>query len=99
MNGHRRATRGGGDTERQEFEAWAKFSLVVAAVAALFLVIASGSWGASSGYYTTDRSTPPFTDFVRDLFVNHGVELLLAALIIAAAALGGLQIAREEEYD
>jgi hypothetical protein len=40
-----------------------------------------------------------YDDFATDLFVNHGFELVVAALIIAAATLGGLQIAREEEYD
>lgn len=73
--------------------------LIAITVTALFLVIATGDWGASNGFVPTERSNAAYTDFARDLFDNHGFELVVAALIIAAAALGGLQIAREEEYD
>jgi len=62
-------------------------------------VIGTGSWGAEAGYATTDNTYAPYQDFARDLFQHHGLELVLSALIIAAATLGGLQIAREEEFD
>jgi len=62
-------------------------------------VIGSGDWGAASGYAPTERSNAAYTDFAQDLFQNHGFELVVASLIIAAAALGGLQIAREEDFD
>jgi len=62
-------------------------------------VIGTGSWGADAGYATTDRSYAPYQQFAKDLFDHHGFELVLSALIIAAATLGGLQIAREEEFD
>jgi NADH:ubiquinone oxidoreductase subunit 6 (subunit J) len=73
--------------------------LIAVTLAALFLVIGTGSWGPDAGFAPSERSNAPYADFARDLFDNHGFELILSALIIAAAALGGLQIAREEEYD
>jgi NADH:ubiquinone oxidoreductase subunit 6 (subunit J) len=82
-----------------EAESVGKVVLVGVALTALFLVIGSGDWGEASGYGPTDRANAPYTAFARDLFENHGFELTIASLIIAAAALGGLQIAREEEYD
>ncbi len=82
-----------------EAESASKLALVALVVVALFLVIASGDWGAGNGFPVTERSTATYGDFARDLFDHHGFELVVAALIIAAAALGGLQIAREEEYD
>jgi NADH:ubiquinone oxidoreductase subunit 6 (subunit J) len=82
-----------------ERESASKLVLVGVALAALFLVIGSSDWGASGGFAPTERSNAAYTDFARDLFDNHGFELVIAALIIAAAALGGLQIAREEEFD
>ena len=88
-----------GTTRIGETESVGKMALVGIALVALFLVIGSGGWGAAQGYDATDRANSPYADFARDLFQNHGFELTLAALIIAGAALGGLQIAREEEYD
>ena len=82
-----------------EVESVSKLVLIGLVVVTLFLVIGSGDWGASNGFAPTERSNAPYTDFARDLFDHHGFELVIAALIIAAAALGGLQIAREEEYD
>ena len=76
-----------------------KLALVGIALIALFLVIGSGGWGAAQGFDATDRANSPYADFARDLFEKHGFELTLSALIIAGAALGGLQIAREEDYD
>lgn len=78
--------------------AW-KLVLVGITLVALFLVIGSSDWGAAGGFAPTERSNAAYGDFARDLFDNHGFELVVSALIIAAAALGGLQIAREEEYD
>ena len=80
-------------------ESIGKLLLVGTALLALLLVIGSGGWGASEGFVPTDRSNAPYAGFAADLFQNHGFELALSALIIAGAALGGLQIAREEEYD
>jgi NADH:ubiquinone oxidoreductase subunit 6 (subunit J) len=85
--------------QRGEIESAGKFVLIGIAVVALFLVIGTGNWGADDGYAPTERTYAPYTDFARDLFDHHGFELVLAALIIFAATLGGLQIAREEEYD
>ena len=82
-----------------EIDSVAKFILVGVTLVVLFLVIGSGNWGASAGFQPTERSNAAYTDFARDLFDHHGFELVIAALIIAAAALGGLQIAREEEFD
>lgn len=82
-----------------EIDAAAKFVLIGVTLVALFLVIGTGNWGASAGFGPTARSNAAYDAFARDLFDNHGFELVLAALIIAAAALGGLQIAREEEFD
>ncbi len=82
-----------------ERESASKLVLVGITLVALFLVIGSSDWGASAGFAPSERSNAAYTDFARDLFDNHGFELIVAALIIAAAALGGLQIAREEEYD
>ena len=82
-----------------EAESAGKLALILIVVTVLFLVIGSGDWGAGNGFAVSDRSVAPYGDFARDLFDHHGFELVLAALIIAAAALGGLQIAREEEYD
>ena len=82
-----------------ELESTSKLVLVGVTLAALFLVIGSADWGASGGFAPSERSNAPYADFARDLFDNHGFELVLSALIIAAAALGGLQIAREEEFD
>jgi hypothetical protein len=82
-----------------EAESASKLALIFIVVAVLFLVIGSGDWGAGNGFDVTERSTAAYGDFARDLFDHHGFELVIAALIIAAAALGGLQIAREEEYD
>ena len=90
---------GGGVVERGEIESAAKFVLIAITVGSLFLVIGTGSWGADAGYATTDRSYAPYQQFAKDLFDHHGFELVLSALIIAAATLGGLQIAREEEFD
>jgi len=69
------------------------------AVVALFLVISTGSWGPEAGFAPTERSTSAYDDFAVELFVTHGFELVILALIIAAAVLGGLQIAREEDYE
>jgi len=85
--------------ERPEIETAAKVILAGIAIAALFLIIAEGDWSAGAGFAPSDRSNVAYDDFATDLFVNHGFELVVAALIIAAATLGGLQIAREEEYD
>jgi NADH:ubiquinone oxidoreductase subunit 6 (subunit J) len=85
--------------ERDEVEAAAKLTLMIVTISALFLVIGTGNWGPDAGYAPSERSVAPYTEFAKDLFVQHGFELVLAALIIAAATLGGLQIAREEEYD
>lgn len=82
-----------------ELESASKLVLVAITLGALFLVIGSADWGASGGFAPTERSNAAYTDFARDLFDNHGFELVVSSLIIAAAALGGLQIAREEEYD
>ena len=76
-----------------------KLIVVGSALVALFLVIGSGSWTGGDGFVATDRGNAAYGDFARDLFEHHGFELALSALIIAGAALGGLQIAREEEYD
>jgi len=85
--------------ERDEVESAAKLVLMGVTLVAVFLVIGTGNWGADAGFAPTERSVAPYTDFATDLFVNHGFELVLTALIIAAATLGGLQIAREEEFD
>ena len=88
-----------GTTKLGEPESIGKFLLIGLTVVLLFLVIGSGNWGPGAGYAATERANSPYADFARDLFENHGFELAITALIIAGAALGGLQIAREEEYD
>ncbi len=95
----KRPDEGGSTTRAGEIESSAKFVLIGVTLVALFLVIGSGDWGGNEGYLATERSNAAYADFARDLFENHGFELAISALIIAAAALGGLQIAREEEYD
>ena len=82
-----------------EMESAGKLVLMGVTLTALFLVIGSGNWAAADGYAATERANAPYADFARDLFENHGFELAISALIIAGAALGGLQIAREEDYD
>lgn len=76
-----------------------KIALIGITLVALFLVLGSGHWGAVDGYAATERGNAAYGDFARDLFENHGFELAITALIIAGAALGGLQIAREEDFD
>ncbi len=77
----------------------AKFTLAGFAAIALFLVIGTGTWGPEAGFAATDRSNSAYDDLAVELFVNHGFELVILALIIASAVLGGLQIAREEDYE
>ncbi len=85
--------------ERPETETIAK--VIVAGLALVFLlfVISSGTWGPEAGFAPTERSNSQYDDFAMELFVTHGFELVILALIIAAAVIGGLQIAREEDYE
>jgi NADH:ubiquinone oxidoreductase subunit 6 (subunit J) len=85
--------------QRPEWETAAKLTLAVVAAVVLILVISSSSWGPDQGFAPTDRSNSQYDEFAADLFVNHGFELVIMALIIAAAVIGGLQIAREEDYE
>lgn len=84
---------------RPELETIAKLTVVALALVVLLLVIGTGDWGADSGFAPTDRSNSQYDEFALELFVSHGFELVILALIIAAAVIGGLQIAREEEYE
>lgn len=85
--------------QRPEVETAAKLTVVTLAIVALVLVIGTGDWGPDAGFAPTDRSNSQYEDFALELFVGHGFELVILALIIAAAVIGGLQIAREEEYE
>ncbi len=85
--------------EKPEMETAVKLTLAGLAVVALFLVISTGTWGPEAGFAPTDRSNSAYDEFALELFVDHGFELVILALIIAAAVIGGLQIAREEEYE
>ena len=88
-----------GATRIGEVESVGKLILIGLALVTLFLVIGSGNFGAADGFAPTDRANSDYKGFARDLFENHGFELTISALIIAGAALGGLQIAREEDSD
>jgi NADH:ubiquinone oxidoreductase subunit 6 (subunit J) len=85
--------------ERPELETATKVTIAAVALVALFLVISTGTWGPEAGFAPTERSNSAYDDFATELFVTHGFELVILSTIIAAAVLGGLQIAREEEYE